>query len=156
MNDRFLPYINELDVSLNTLLAMTPLTPATLSSSMPERGVYLLSEGGRHLYVGRSNSIRARLGRHSLPGASHRMAAFAFRLAREATGFLKPTYRKGDGSRNHLMTQSHFVEAFTSGKARIRAMHVRFVEEADPIKQMLLEVYVAVVLQTPYNDFDNH
>jgi hypothetical protein len=45
---------------------------------------------------------------------------------------------------------------FKAAKVRIRAMQVRFVEESDPIRQMLLEVYVAVVHGTPYNDFDNH
>jgi hypothetical protein len=35
-------------------------------------------------------------------------------------------------------------------------MDLRFVEESDPVRQTLLEVYVAVVLATPYNDFDNH
>lgn len=35
-------------------------------------------------------------------------------------------------------------------------MDVRYVEEVDPVKQTLLEVYVATVLGTPYNDFENH
>jgi len=35
-------------------------------------------------------------------------------------------------------------------------MVVRWVQESDPVKQALLEIYVAVVLQTPYNDFDTH
>ncbi|MEY4966055.1 MAG: hypothetical protein RL274_1638 [Pseudomonadota bacterium] len=35
-------------------------------------------------------------------------------------------------------------------------MDYRWVEETDPVKQCLLEVYCAVVLQTKYNDFDNH
>ena len=35
-------------------------------------------------------------------------------------------------------------------------MDLRFVDEADPIRQALLEIYVAVVLGTPYNDFDTH
>jgi hypothetical protein len=35
-------------------------------------------------------------------------------------------------------------------------MDVRFVEEPDPICQALLEIYSAVALQTPYNDFDTH
>ena len=91
-----------------------------------------------------------------MPGATHRMAAFAFRLAREATGSTKPTYKKGEGSRNGLMEVPAFVIAFTSAKQRIREMDLRFVEENDPIRQTLLEVYVAIVLGTPYNDFDNH
>jgi hypothetical protein len=35
-------------------------------------------------------------------------------------------------------------------------MSVRFVEETDPIRQCLLEVYVAVVLNARYNDFDTY
>jgi hypothetical protein len=35
-------------------------------------------------------------------------------------------------------------------------MDIRFVEEADPLRQTLLEVYVAVALQTPHNGFDTH
>jgi len=35
-------------------------------------------------------------------------------------------------------------------------MYVRFVREADPTRQALLGLYVAIELETPYNDFDNH
>ena len=35
-------------------------------------------------------------------------------------------------------------------------MELRFVEESEPLRQTLLEIYVAVVLKTPYNDFDTH
>jgi len=84
------------------------------------------------------------------------MAAFAFRLAREATGNLKATYKKGAGSRMALVADPNFLEAFNTAKARISRMNVRFVEETDPIRQALLEIYVSVVLQSPYNDFDNH
>ena len=84
------------------------------------------------------------------------MAAFAFRLAREATGNLVATYQKGEGSRSGLMENEGFVNAFTAAKARIRSMDLRFVEETDPVRQALLEIYVSVVLGTPYNDFDTH
>jgi hypothetical protein len=53
------------------------------------------------------------------------------------------------------MEEPEFSTAFTEAKARIRKMDVRFVEESDPTRQALLEIYVAVVLATPYNDFDN-
>ena len=33
---------------------------------------------------------------------------------------------------------------------------IRFVEENDPVRQALLEIYAAVALKTPYNDFDTH
>jgi len=35
-------------------------------------------------------------------------------------------------------------------------MDVRYVEETDPLRQALLEIYVSIVLKTPYNDFDTH
>jgi len=35
-------------------------------------------------------------------------------------------------------------------------MSFRFVEEAEAIPQSLLEIYVAVALGTPFNDFDVH
>jgi hypothetical protein len=40
--------------------------------------------------------------------------------------------------------------------ARIRAMEYRYVEETDQNRQALLEIYCAVVLGTPYNDFGTH
>jgi hypothetical protein len=35
-------------------------------------------------------------------------------------------------------------------------MDLRFVEEADPFRQALLEIYTAVALKTPYNDLENY
>jgi hypothetical protein len=49
-----------------------------------------------------------------------------------------------------------FAEAFTAAKARIREMEYRYVEETDQNRQALLEIYSAVVLATPYNDFGTH
>ncbi len=155
MDKRFADVISSLDPSLRKLLAMSPVTTTTLPREMPKAGIYLFSEGERHLYVGRSNNICGRLKRHSTPGATHRMAAFAFRLAREATGKVKATYTT-KGSRAELMKDEKFRKAFNDAKARIRKMDVRFVEEANPVRQAILELYVAVVLPTDYNDFDNH
>ena len=156
MDQIFVRYVENLHSKLEALVSMTPVTPTALPKIMCKKGVYLLSEGEKHLYVGRSNEIKKRIGRHCRPGATHRMAAFAFRLARETTGNLKATYKKGPGSRAALVTDETFLQAFIDAKARIRNMDVRFVEETDSVKQALLEIYVSVVLQTPYNDFDNH
>jgi hypothetical protein len=35
-------------------------------------------------------------------------------------------------------------------------MDLRFVEEHDPLKQALLEIYVSIVLGTAYNHFNTH
>jgi hypothetical protein len=156
MDMEFVAHVDALRPKFRHLLAMDPVKPATLPPLMPPAGVYLFSEAGRHLYVGRSNSIRRRIGRHCRPSATHRMAAFAFRLAREATGNVVATYKKGEGSRSGLMEDEVFVSAFTAAKERIRSMDLRFVEESDQVRQALLEMYVAVVLATPFNDFDTH
>jgi hypothetical protein len=35
-------------------------------------------------------------------------------------------------------------------------MDLRYVVEGDPLRQALLEIYVAVVLETQCNDFETH
>src|SRR6266851_1454076 len=134
---------------------MMPVRGGRLPASMPTQGVYLFTENAKHLYVGRSNDIRARYGRHCNPGATHRMAAFAFRLAREGTGNKEASYKGGLNSREGLMLDPQFAAAFRDAKARIRRMDFRFLGEADQMRQALSEIYCAVALATPYNDFSN-
>ena len=155
MHPQFASVIDSLEPSFRHLIEMEPVSYATLPRWMPISGIYLFSEGPDHLYVGRSRGIRSRLGRHCRAGATHRMAAFAFRLAREATGNLKATYT-AKGSRASLIEDPQFRAAFETAKDRIRRMDIRFVAEANPIRQTILEVYAAVALQTPFNDFDTH
>jgi hypothetical protein len=155
MNPHFAEVTEKLAPLFQRLLSMKPFTPVSLPQKMPREGVYLFSEDQEHLYVGRSKDIRKRIARHCRPGATHRMAAFAFRLAREATGYLDASYKK-EGSRSELMKDPAFRDAFDKAKTRIQEMDVRFVEESDSIRQALLEIYVAVSLRTPYNDFGTH
>ena len=54
------------------------------------------------------------------------------------------------------MLNPDFAAAIQEAKARIRAMEYRYVEETDQIRQALLEIYCAVALDTPYNDFGTH
>src|SRR3954447_10430476 len=102
MDPRFATLVEKLAPKLERLLAMGPLAYGALPRDMPKSGIYLFTENGRHLYVGRSNVLRGRHGRHCRPGATHRQAAFAFQLARETTGRTKASYRPGDGSRAGL------------------------------------------------------
>lgn len=157
MHADFLKFCSRLNPLLDELISMEPVTNGVFPRSVPKRGVYLFSDSDRsHLYVGRSNDIRVRYGKHCLPGATHRMAAFAFRLARESTGRVKPSYQPGPDSRKGLMEDPEFRTAFKAAKRRIRNMDFRYVEEQDPIRQCLLEIYVAIVLGTPYNSFETH
>jgi len=156
MDPKFATLAEALAPKLECLLAMPPLRYGALPCDMPLSGVYLFTENDRHLYVGRSNVLKKRHGRHCRPGATHRQAAFAFQLAREVTGRTKASYRAGQDSREGLMSDSAFVAAFVAAKERIRAMDYRYVEESDQNRQALLEIYCAVVLSTPYNDFGTH
>ena len=92
---------------------------------------------------------------HSRPSSTNNQAVFAFKLAREATGSTEASYTPG-GSRASLEGTPEFAEAFAQAKVRVRNMDIRFVEETDPLRQALLEIYVAVVLATKYNDFETH
>lgn len=155
MHELFRQHVESLHPSFEALLKSEPFDFGALPKHLPKAGIYLFTEAGRHLYAGRTNGIRKRLQQHCRPGSTHNSAPFAFRLAREARNVLKATY-KMEGSRAHLVQDPAFSEAFTIAKARLCVMQVRTVEESNPLRQALLEIYVAVSLRTPYNDFDNH
>jgi hypothetical protein len=156
MHEKFRIYTEALHPKFEALMEMSPVTTGTLPPEMKGAGVYMFSENGRHLYVGRTRNIRSRYGQHTRTGTGHNNAPFAFKLARETTGILKSTYKSDETSRANLMLNSDFLEAFNNALVRMRAMEFRFVEEADPTRQCLLEIYVSVVCGSPYNDFDTH
>jgi hypothetical protein len=153
MDPRFAELTDALAPKLDALLAMKPLRYGELPIGMAEKGIYLFSRGRKHLYIGRSNVLRNRYYRHfqSLYGAT-----FAFLLARKATGRITPSYRKGADSREGLLKDPIFAKAFRTAKREMREMDYRYVEETDQVRQTLLEVYCAVVLKTPFNDFGTH
>ena len=137
------------------LVAMTPVKFGSLPREVPVRGVYLFSDGRSHLYVGRTNGLRQRLQNHCRPSGTHFKATFAFRMARKDTGHVKATYI-GVGSREALTRDPDFARAFEAAKRRVAGLDIRYIEETDPTRQALLEIYAATVLGTPYNDFENH
>jgi hypothetical protein len=155
MDPGFRDLIDSLEPKYLALLSMTPVKYAALPRELPVRGIYLFSEGVKHLYVGRTNRLRARLREHCVPSSTHFAATFAFRIAREMTNRIAASYSKS-GSRPELLKDKEFADAFERAKRRIACMDLRFVEESDPTRQALLEIYAATVLKTPYNDFDNH
>jgi hypothetical protein len=61
-----------------------------------------------------------------------------------------------EGSRARLADHEVFGPQFIAAKQRIPLTELRYVEETDPVRQALLKIYAAVVLNTPHNDFDNH
>jgi hypothetical protein len=161
MDQKFATLVDRLHPAYVKLISRAPVIGGAVPNYragelVAERGVYLFTENGRHLYIGRSNRLLERYKNHWGTSKTVREAAFAVKLAREATGFVKATYKKGPGSLKHLALRPEFIAAFSAAKARIRAMEYRWVEEIDPTCQCLLEIYASVALATPYNDFDTH
>ncbi len=157
MNPRFAQIVATMEPKLQELPTAPSVTAASLPHDFPAAGVYLFSEHGEHLYVGRSNDLRFRIQIHVRASAATNQAAFAYRLARQVAvaGIVKVAYKKLTPEEDWSLRE-RFLSAFPASKQRIRRMELRAVSEPDSLAQMLLEVYVAVALRTPHNDFDNH
>jgi len=156
MHPRFAAAIESLHGKFEALQTGRSYVFGELPVKMSTSGVYLFSEGGSALYVGRSNRLRDRYFLHCRPGSQQNQASFVFKLAKEAINAPASSYRADEGNRKTLAATDTFQAAFVAAKARIRAMPYRFVEETDQTCQALLEAYCAIVLDTPYNDFDTH
>lgn len=155
MNSKFKELTESLEPKFQNLINMAPLKYGSLPKDLPKRAVYLFSQNGEDLYVGRTNDLRTRLRGHCSTASKHFSATLAFRIARQKSGRTKATYA-AKGSRADLCNDEIFAAMFHDAKQQVANMDVRYVEEVDPVKQTLLEVYVATVLDTPYNDFENH
>src|SRR3989442_428632 len=123
MNAKFRKHLTIAHRKLRALLASLPVKADELPIEMPAPGVYLFTERGRHLYVGRSNRLRKRIPLHYRRSSKHSSAAFAFRLARKATRREIASY-KTEGSRKQLAANPSFSRAFVRAKERIRRMEV--------------------------------
>ena len=154
-NQDFLDSLNSVHRRYEELIRMTPVDRAQLPKNRKLQCVYLFSEGSTHFYVGRTKDLRRRLKNHCGMSSAHNQAVFAFKLARHATNNVDASY-SGSGTRKGLSEDPIFANAFLDAKARVRNMHLRFVEEPDALRQSLLEIYVAAILKTPFNDFDTH
>nr|BAM62444.1 putative integron gene cassette protein [uncultured microorganism] len=155
MNNRFKKLLDELEPSFQRMKAMKSVDITDLPKDIPSTGIYALFENGKPLYVGRSNRMRSRLQEHCRPSSNHNTAPFAFRLAREHTGNINPTY-SSKGSRAMLEKDPAFKKSFDQAKKRVRAMKVKYVSEKDPLRQYLLEIYIALSIKARHNDFDTH
>ena len=165
---RWAALIDWLPVMLETLLAGEAYN---LEQRPPDnqRGVYLFTERGRHLYTGRTGitarsrerggppitSFRHRFDQHTQRGRPPGAAAFANRvmqaLARRRGIEIPPDWwsqRTGHGA--------EAFDLFCEAKKRIGAMDCRVVAFDDDIKGIrstIAEVYVHTQLATPFNDF---
>src|SRR5260370_2597801 len=117
MHESFKHYVETLHPSFERLVNMPPFKIAALPKPLPEKCVYLFSEGQSHFYVGRTRRLRNRLRQHSIAGAQHNQAVFAFKLAREATGQMIATYSP-HGSPKPLSPDPNFHPAFPQAMSR--------------------------------------
>jgi hypothetical protein len=134
------------------------------------RGVYLFSEHGRHLYVGRTGitarsrarvdvppitGFRHRYDQHIQPGRPPGASSFARRLTLERAaelGLVVPN----DWWKHRAKRATELYEIYKEEKRRIGAMQCRVVSFEDDLKGVrstVAEAYVHTQLLTAHNDF---
>jgi hypothetical protein len=121
----------------------------------PDKGIYAFFENGKALYVGRSDRMKERLMEHGRRSSGHNSATFAFILAKKKAEKIP---EKIDLSQNRevLERDSLFKPIYAEMKERVSKMQIKVVEIQDPVEQTFFEVYAALELDTPYNEWKNH
>ncbi|MBI5313630.1 MAG: hypothetical protein HZB28_11045 [Methylocystis sp.] len=150
MSPEFQQAVESLHAKFEHLIVSLPYEKGAI---LPIKGVCLFSENGDPFYVGRSNNIAQRRRQHTRRCSQSNQAALAALMARDETG-REVDFRKG--ARERLLQDQEFMDAFRRAKERVRAMEFRAVAEPDQTRQALLEIYCAITLKTPHNDFGTH
>ena len=130
---------------------------------LPERGIYVFYEGGKPIYVGRTNRMKRRVREHGSQSAT-KAATFAYLVAKrelEVKGVAPEAKPGKPSSRITKADVDKYPGIISAARERVGKMQFRVVEITDPIEQTLFEVYAAVQLRTTreqggYNDFENH
>jgi hypothetical protein len=152
MSERFDKYVEQ----LKRLLAELESAPAVKVGDkrlFPKSGgCYALIEEEKYQYVGIAKNINQRIGNHTSGRAEQ--SAFAFKLARKATG--RPVTYTKEGSKKELMKDPMFISSMKLATERVKNMTARFVLIEDPSQRYLFEFFAAVSLNAPYNDFNTH
>jgi hypothetical protein len=134
-----------------------------------QRGVYLFTERGKQLYVGRTSitarsragggqpitSFRHRFDQHTQLGRPPGAAPFANRLMRRAAAN-RGTEVPADWWDARHAEAREIYRLFCAAKGRIGAMECRVVAFNDDLKGVrssIAEIYVHTQLATRYNDF---
>ena len=152
MNGRFDKYVEQLKGLLAELEAAKKFKVGENKLFPKAGGCYAMIERKKYPYVGIAKNIHQRMRNHTSGRAEQ--SAFAFKLAREATGRVK-TYTKA-GSKRELMKDPVFIGAMKSATERVKNMDSQFVLIEDPSQRYLFEFFAAVSLDAPYNDFNTN
>lgn len=150
---------SKLEPLLEGLLACEPVrVDGDLDAVPNSHGVYLFSSETGEEYVGRtgltersrragksgSSGFRARLKSHLKP--RHNAGTFAYRRAHKAMSF-------PEGTRQELVADPEFMDAFKTEIEAVRQMEFRWIEIPEDSLAAVFEVFAATVLETPWNSF---
>ena len=155
MNERFKKLVAKMPLRLQSLLEQPPVTIDDIGiTEVPQKGVYVLFEGNKPIYVGRSNRLKQRIKEHSQTSSDQYSATLAFRIAKQE--YFNSQKEERRQTNEQLMKNSIFREKFEAAKGRIAKTRIRFTEIEDQVEQAMFEIYAALVLDTELNDFGTH
>lgn len=134
---------------------LTRSSPVSVNEikNIPKQGIYVFYEDNKPIYVGRSRNLSQRFKQHGQQSSNHNSATFAFMIAKRDAEKEKVDLTK---TREVLQNDPTFSPLFKKAKERVSKMKVQVIAVEDPIEQTLFEVYAALELNTPYNDWKTH
>ena len=152
MNAEFQATIELFPGYMKELLRYPPVRINELEK-IPKQGIYVFYEDGKPIYVGRSRNLSQRFDQHSRQSSNHNSATFAFKIAKQDAANEKVDLKK---TREVLQVDPNFLPFFNKAKKRVSEMKIQVIDIEKPIEQVLFEVYAALELKTPYNDWKTH
>ena len=147
---KFTEMIGQMGPLLRQLLEGTAFRGDTLRNLHMRHGIYVFFEDGIPVYVGRvgptsKQPMRTRINQHR--NREPREAPLPAWMVRRQLNQNNITARQ--------IAENH-RPLFDQMQGRVQAMEVRVVEIEDCTIQAVFEIYAALVLQTPFNDFCTH
>jgi predicted GIY-YIG superfamily endonuclease len=118
MNERFKELVDRMPLLLRLLLEQPPTARDDIGIiQVPQKGVYVLFENNKPIYVGRSNRLKQRIKEHSQTSSDQYSATLALRIAKQ--NFLDIQGRGRRQTNEQLMKNNDFVKEFSAAKERI-------------------------------------
>ncbi len=150
MDAKFTEIVGQMEPLLDQLLEGTAYRGDTLQNLRVRHGIYGFFEGRMPMYVGRVGStsnqpMRTRIRQHR--NGKPRTAPLPTWMVRRYLGQDDITAKQ--------IAEDH-LPIFDQMQKRVRKMEVRVVEIEDCTIQAVFEIYSALVLETPFNDFCTH
>ena len=94
---------------------------------------------------------------HGKQTSTHYSATFAFKIAKEDGRKIATKIGLDIKQPSKVLAKDpKFSEIFKKSKDRVSKMKIKVIEISDPIEQTLFEVYAALELKTPYNEWETH